>query len=48
MFIEMVEMSWSWVGPFCIGEYLENPGQAWPPEFNAVYVVSENDWPLMG
>ncbi len=37
-------MSWTWVGSFRIREYLENPAQAWPPEFNAVYVVSEDDW----
>jgi hypothetical protein len=37
-------MSWTWVGSFRIREYLENPAQAWPPEFNAVYVVSEDAW----
>jgi hypothetical protein len=41
-------MSWSWVGPFRLREYLENPAQAWPPEFNAVYVVSEDGWTTRG
>lgn len=37
-----------WVGPYRIGDLLDNcldyDGQEWPPESNAVYVVSAQPW----